>query len=569
MSLFDANQQSYSVLDLGFDRLLTKPMPQSNTLVTPEMLNSITQGLSSKTIQSGDLSATQKTVAGFTIRVAVGDNIQEAIDLVKEAGGGTVLLENGTHKPSSNITLYSNIVLEGQNFEAAVIDFNSQSYGVISSGSSIYTTGTITSISTFTVTGSGTAWLANVTTSHQFFIDDRWYLISSIDSDTQITLTEPYGGDATFPGASYKVAVINTNPELRNVKVINSATTGIHMQYCRELVMNKVTASFNNKGIVLEFVSDVASDVSVTTLNTNNGFEILNCSTLDFETILSFGNGGVGLLFNSANTFGVGTSACVSNTGNGLSFTSTRLVSITNIEANNNGGKGIEFIGSNNRTTLIGAVSGNTSDGIKLTASSDNVSLIGLKTLSNGGYGVNIAASSCDNTVIVGGQFSGNSSGAINDSGSSTIISGNTGVASNNTDITILKSVNETVNNSSIFQDDDELQFPVIANTHYKVHMFISMSCQNASDYKWQWSLPVGATFIGYGMQSAGGAVQRITEIGFFETFTSTGQCNMWVMGVLSIGANAGTAIVQWAQQAAAVEDTIWQAGSWLTYKKI
>ena len=43
----------------------------------------------------------------------------------------------------------------------------------------------------------------------------------------------------------------------------------------------------------------------------------------------------------------------------------------------------------------------------------------------NGGYGVNIAASTCDNNDIVGNEFNNNTSGAISDNGTATIIAGN------------------------------------------------------------------------------------------------------------------------------------------------
>lgn len=57
------------------------------------------------------------------------------------------------------------------------------------------------------VTGNGTEWEDNAAAGDRFSIDDEtWYEISSVDSDTQITLTEVYAG-TTSSGESYYRAV--------------------------------------------------------------------------------------------------------------------------------------------------------------------------------------------------------------------------------------------------------------------------------------------------------------------------------------------------------------------------
>jgi len=54
----DISTSKYSVLDLGFNALLTREPPSTQDSVTPEMINSITQGLAAKNIQSGQLVGT-------------------------------------------------------------------------------------------------------------------------------------------------------------------------------------------------------------------------------------------------------------------------------------------------------------------------------------------------------------------------------------------------------------------------------------------------------------------------------------------------------------------------------
>jgi len=65
------------------------------------------------------------------------------------------------------------------------------------------------------------------------------------------------------------------------------------------------------------------------------------------------------------------------------------------------------------------------SDGIKFTATTDACQIIGSQINNNSGYGINIAASTCDNNVIAGCTLGTNTSGNINDLGTATVISGN------------------------------------------------------------------------------------------------------------------------------------------------
>lgn len=59
-----------------------------------------------------------------------------------------------------------------------------------------------------TVTGAGTAWLANIAAGNYFFVpgDVVAYEVASVDSDTEITLTAPYGG-VTASGVAYVLHV--------------------------------------------------------------------------------------------------------------------------------------------------------------------------------------------------------------------------------------------------------------------------------------------------------------------------------------------------------------------------
>jgi hypothetical protein len=76
-----------------------------------------------------------------------------------------------------------------------------------------YTTGTLsTTLGSKTVTGAGTLWAANADAGMFLQIGaERYYVIASVDSDTQVTLTEAYEG-STGGGKAYTLSALATAP---------------------------------------------------------------------------------------------------------------------------------------------------------------------------------------------------------------------------------------------------------------------------------------------------------------------------------------------------------------------
>src|SRR3989304_5236147 len=162
------------------------------------------------------------------VRIVEGDNIQKAIDAVKESGGGVVFLRAGTYIVNEALVGYSYVDIEGENMSSTIIDFNSTSANLSFTGTDIYTTGTITSITSgVNVTGSGTAWLANVTTDHQIFIGNTWYKIAAVTGDTTLILAEGYQGNASLPGAAYRAVKIIKDVSISELTFKSSTGTGI------------------------------------------------------------------------------------------------------------------------------------------------------------------------------------------------------------------------------------------------------------------------------------------------------------------------------------------------------
>lgn len=136
---------------------------------------------------------------------------------------------------------------------------------------------------------------------------------------------------------------------------------------------------------------------------------------------------------------------------------------------------------------------------------------------------------------------------------------------------TVIKTADETVNNSNTLQDDDELNTSVSANETLLVEAFLLVDFKSASDLKIAWSAPALCT--GYHPAisatdvNANGAENHnvaSTRLG------TTSQLSLITDDCLFInGANAGTVKLQWAQNTAVAEDTIVKAGSLLRVTRL
>lgn len=373
-------------------------------------------------------------VSGTENTISPQDDIQKAIDAISNEGGGTLRLKAGTYILSSNVYVPSSVSIEGASPSSTIIDCLSGSFQFIYAGSSVYSTGTISSITGgVNVTGSGTSWLANVTAGQHLFLGTRWYKIAAVTSDTTLVLAESYGDNLSL--SAYRIASVIENVTLKNFAVKSSATTAITFDDARKIIIDNVQCIQNNKGIVFTNCSEINADRLIAVASTSNGIEATNVGLSDWESINAIGNGGHGIVLNNVKTVSFLPLATNSNTSDGLNITSG--VDLTFIlESSSNGGQGIELVsGNDNITFFTPNVASNTSDGIKLTASSDNIKITNGKIVSNGGYGVNIVDSTSDNTNINGNVFSGNTSGAVSDTGTNTVIRGNVGVGDNSTGV--------------------------------------------------------------------------------------------------------------------------------------
>ncbi len=139
----------------------------------------------------------------------------------------------------------------------------------------------------------------------------------------------------------------------------------------------------------------------------------------------------------------------------------------------------------------------------------------------------------------------------------------------------IRKTSDETVNNSTVLQNDNELLFAMAANEVWHVALIMIIDSSAVADFKFGFSLPAGATAHGYyiGHSSAGAAIQGAliqTSVSDLQGVgVGTGRNQAIVNLVVINGVNAGNFQLQWAQNTAEVSDTKLLTNSCITAGKV
>lgn len=369
------------------------------------------------------------TIGGTVITIGPTDSIQDAIDTISAAGGGTLYLEAGTYALIADMLVPSFVAVIGAGL-STVID-GGGSYGIKSVGSTAYRTGTVAiAYRGQTVVGTGTTFTAAMI-GQSILLEDFWYVITARTDNTHITIDRPYMGEA-LSAASYVVATTVNTVNLVNFLVQNTSGSCLKFQYANGINIDGVVTA--SGGIGIEGID-------------SSFFNILNAAADQCTKGMTFNNVQFGTYFNNNTTqcSGNGTewTTCrnwcietftfVDIGGNGMAFTGCGSCDVLDFSVEQVGGIGIVFISNNQEIGVFAGIIKNcVSDGIKLTATSDHIKMgPTLDIRNNGGYGINIAAASCDKNLIMGNDIHDNTAGSATDSGTGTLIRSNLGLADN------------------------------------------------------------------------------------------------------------------------------------------
>lgn len=356
--------------------------------------------------------------------VGPGENINTAIQMVKSAGGGTVVLKPGNYVLNADILVPGGVTLEGASRDNCVINCNT-SYGIQIAGSDEYTTGTIAATNgDATITGTGTTWTAAMV-GRYILVDGFWYLIASFTSTTSLEISEAFGG-TTFTGGNYAIATVNSNATLRRLTIHNSSGSGVIVRSAIEPKLDDLYIYECGTGIDMDYV--LYPLILVTSNLNGTGANMFQCHGYKVDFSAFEYNTGNGITMEECGDASFFDTSVNSNGGVGISFTDCYDTAFVANAVKENTSHGIELVANNRDMQFIGVTAdGNGGDGYKLTATSDRITMSSSTIINNGGYGISIAASTCDDNYIIAPSFSGNASGEINDDGTNTTVISNEG----------------------------------------------------------------------------------------------------------------------------------------------
>lgn len=133
--------------------------------------------------------------------------------------------------------------------------------------------------------------------------------------------------------------------------------------------------------------------------------------------------------------------------------------------------------------------------------------------------------------------------------------------------ISVYKSADETINNSSTLQNDDDLVFALGANEKWSFKVTLFFTSGATPDIKFKFTVPSGAE-MKY-MAVIGSFAVACTES---TTVINSGGSSMRVEileGIVTTSSTAGNIQLQWAQNTQDLSDTVVKAGSFIFANKI
>jgi hypothetical protein len=380
----------------------------------------------SSVLNNATINVRRMAQGGADITVYPGDNIQAALDEVKKIGGGRVLFTPGTYNINNHLVVYSGTRLVGHGLNT-IINFGGGAYSIRMVGTDAYSDGTVSiSHGSTTVTGSSTAFTSAMVGTH-ILLEDLLYEVTAVTDGTHLTIASEYFG-TSLSGATYFLADTVHDITIRSLLISNSSAPIIKAQYFQNIYVDDCVMAGGSIGIDADDASFItiinSAMVQCTQGVTLNGVHFgmwLSCTIA--------GTTNQGFVLNTARNHQFAVFNIQGTNGDGAEFTSCKNNSWVGFSVKDVAGIGMEFISGNSDMDFTnGTISYCTGDGIKLTATTDYLQFASNSINNNGGYGMNIAASTCDNNVIGVNSFHDNSSGNLNDSGTGTVIGVNGGV---------------------------------------------------------------------------------------------------------------------------------------------
>lgn len=146
-----------------------------------------------------------------------------------DGGARSIYIRNGTYVISADTAvIWDGVSITGESRDRVILDFNNVNRSLmVYVYPDFYKTGTVSvSPSSKVVTGSGTTWSSNAVAGQYIFLKSDWYKISSVDSNTQLTLEEIYRG-RVLSGIGYEISHMIKGFSLKNVTITGKPSSGL------------------------------------------------------------------------------------------------------------------------------------------------------------------------------------------------------------------------------------------------------------------------------------------------------------------------------------------------------
>ncbi len=179
-----------------------------------------------------------------TVVDAAGNGDYTSLSAAVTAGKTKIFIRDGNYSNTS-ITLLSDMFIIGESASGVVLDVN-----LTFEGGNITTQNTITATNASTIiTGSATTWIGIVQANDILIVDEQYYYVSSVDSDTQITLKEKFYGTGGA-SLSYRIIRPKSNLHIENVTLKNSSGRVLIFNYTDKITIRdciiKTTGSISD-----------------------------------------------------------------------------------------------------------------------------------------------------------------------------------------------------------------------------------------------------------------------------------------------------------------------------------
>ncbi|MFG3340525.1 hypothetical protein [Glycomyces sp. NPDC048151] len=144
--------------------------------------------------------------------------------------------------------------------------------------------------------------------------------------------------------------------------------------------------------------------------------------------------------------------------------------------------------------------------------------------------------------------------------------------------LSVIRTGNQTVNNSTTFVNDDTLTLALAASSTYHVSLVVNVSGPSAADWKQQWTAPAGATGTRFTHgPSTGASSVRANNVNFRSApLTTSLSYNTDGTEISAIReeiwmttTNAGNLTLTWAQLVATVGSTTVWSGSYMSAYRV